>query len=359
MNEQRRYYFCVFALMMLALLISCGTSNSETPVTVIATKVSVPMETKQTTVTPTASQILVSPTASMEPTFAYWATAQQVRFDAEYTRVAETKQAISIFVKQYPQMCGFQLEGVFISADGEWIASDCKFDVGGFRVFQTHGSLVWDIPYSKIFPYYPDFVGGVQPLHWSVDGNYLYLATWSCCPDIDSMGNGNDLYRLNLKTGNWELMITGNFHYYSFSPDGRKLAYTPNNQMDADNSVTIHILDLDTNKEELIYLGNFEQASVITWKQDGTQLVLIAQNGSLYSDNRKFALIVADLQKKRAYIVIPLGEDGLGIKAWSDNDVLTISRSNVMEYNGYYVNVFDTVYYDLEINQFVTPAIVP
>jgi len=33
--------------------------------------------------------------------------------------------------------------------------------------------------------------------------------------------------------------------------------------------------------------------------------------------------------------------------------VLTIRRANVMEYNDYYVNVYDVVLYDLKTNQFV------
>jgi len=351
-KSEHHYYLLAISIIVIVFLIACGTSNSSSPMT--------PLPTKEVTFTP-FKQIVNTPasTRTMEPTLAYWATAQEERFETERIQIAETKQAIFSLATNYPQMCGYQFEGVFVSPGGKWIASNCKFDSAGFRVFQTYGNLVWEIPYSKIFPHYPDFVGGARALHWSAAGNYLYFATWACCPDIDSIGNGDNLYRLNLETGALKLMVTGNFHFYSFSPDGQKLAYTPNNQTEADNSVSIHILDLNTKKEEVSFVGDFDQVGIGAWKQNGRQLLLIAQNGSLYAADREFALVFVDLYKKESQVIIDFTEDVLYVTSWSEDDILTISRSSAVAYYGYYVNFNDLVFYDLKINQFITSTSVP
>jgi WD40 repeat protein len=295
----------------------------------------------------------------MEPTFAYWATAQQSGFDVEYTRVAETKQAIFSLATSYPQVCGFENEGVSVSPDRNWIAMDCRYAGDFFRVFQTNENRIWDIPFSAIFEFYPEFLGSVRALNWSGDGDYLYFANRSCCADTDAETNGDALYRLNLQTGDWKLLISGIFNYYWFFPDGQRLLYILNNQAGANNFVRLHLLDIKTGEEELMDVDNFEQAWVV-WNHDGMRLALIAQTGDAYTDNRKFTLVVVDLLQKKPQTIIPLTEDGLGVTAWSDDDILTINRSNVMEYNGDYVNfIREVVFYDLKINQFVKPTSVP
>jgi len=295
----------------------------------------------------------------MDPTFAYWATAQEAMFSAEYTQVATTKEAVLAFATQFPQLCGFTTEAVSVSPNGEWIAADCWLSGDYFRVFQTHGDQVWDVPYSAVMKYYPNFIGSMNALHWSPDGSTLYFTSSSCCADIDSMSNGGALYRLDLQTGVWELMIAGSFNYYSFSPNGKYLLYILDSQAGKSNSVRLHLLALRTGNEETIVADGFEQAGWAVWKQDGQKIALAAQTGSLYSDDRKDALIVADLQKLEWQTVIPLSEDRLAVKGWSNDDILTIRRANVMEYNDYYVNVFEIVFYDLKNNLFITPTPAP
>lgn len=352
------FYCYLYAIAVIAFLSSCGINNFETPVAVAPTTETASIKATQTMGIQTANQTLNNPTGTMEPVFSYWATAQQARFNSEYTQVAETKQAIFSLATTYPQMCGFENEGVSVSPDTNWIAMDCRYAGDFFRVFQIHGNRVWDIPYSKIFPYYPEFAGSVRALHWSEDSKHLYFANRSCCADIDAMTNGDILYKLNLQNGKWISFILGNFNYYSFSPDGQLLIYLLNNQAGINKSIQLHLLNLATEKEQLINAGNFEMAWIV-WKQDGKQLALIAQTGNIYEDNRKFALVVADLQTMIARTIVPLGKDGLGLSVWSDDDVLTVRKSQVMEYNDYYVNSFDTVYYDLKTYQFVTPTIIP
>ena len=340
---------CLLVVTITVTLIqaACGIGSPNTAMT--------PLPTIDATFTP-SKQITetLEPAGTMEPTFAYLATAQEATFNAHRIQVVETKQAISDLAKVHTQMCGFQLGGVFVSPNGKWIATDCRFDADSFRVFETSGNPVWEIPYSAIFEYYPDFLGSVRVLHWSADGNYLYFVNNACCPHTDTMSNGDALYRLNLQTGDWNLVIPGNFNYYSFSPTERHLVYILNDQANANDVVHVHVVDLVSEKEEIIDAGNFEQAGQAFWKHDGQQFALTAQTGNIYDENRRFSLIVLNLQNRVSRTIILDSAESLTLIDWSTDNILTIRTVKIMEYAGYYVNYFGTLYYDLNVDQFIS-----
>ena len=342
----------------MAILVACGTRSPQTVPILASNIVGTPTFLKATS-TPQGNQTIVNSTSTMEPTFAYWATAQEARFNADDTQVVETKQAISTLTMRYSQMCGAQLEGVFKSPDGNWIASDCRFDAGSFRVFHIQDNHVWEIPYSEIFEYYPDFLGSVSVLHWSDDGNFLYLVNRSCCPHTDTMSTGDALYRLNLQTGDWRLIVPGYFNYYSFSPSERRLVYILNNQANANDAVYLHVVDLSTGREEIVNAGNFEQAGQAVWREDGLQLALIAQIGNIYDDNRKYSLLVLDVLQRTQKTIILDSSEALSIINWSNDDILAINKVKKLENAGYYVSQIDTLYYDLKTSQFINSTSVP
>jgi dipeptidyl aminopeptidase/acylaminoacyl peptidase len=333
---------------MMVLLAACGIDASATsmPPTIEATM------TPSKTVTKTST-----PAATMDPTFAYWATAQEATFSAESDQSDATQQAIFDLSAQFPQLCGFDREGISISPGGEWIANDCRLIEGVFRVFRTSGAQVWDVPYSAVMKYYPESIGSVRTLHWAPNGNAVYFTSSSCCADTGAITNGDALYRLNLQTGERTRITEAPFSYYSFSPDGRRLIYLANNQPNANDFLRLHLLDLRSEKEDFIDIAGFGQGWM-DWKGDGQKIALFAQTGSIYGE-MQFSLVIVDLMDKSQQPVILNAEERLDITDWSNDDILTIRRSNLMEYNDYQVNVFETIFYDLKKNSFVTPTPTP
>jgi hypothetical protein len=328
------------------VLVSCGKSNSNTPAvspTKIITQPPLP------TVTHTLSS-----TQTIEPTLAFWAIAQETQFSGIYTKIAETKVAISTLATQFPQDCVYDFEGVFKSPNEKWVAVNCPYLEGGALHISSFFENTWVIPYSEVFEYYPNDSGSIDVLHWSGDGKYLYFTNDPCCPHADTLSNGNTLFVLNLETGEWKSIIEGYFNYFSFSPVENRLAYIICSVADTNTKIDLLILDLSTGQEELIHIGNFEQAGRIKWSQDGEQITLLAQKGNMYDENEKYSLVIMDLIEKTSNVIILDSLSSPEVVNWSEDDVLTIKMHKVLQYSeNYFVNSHEVLYYDLKSQSFV------
>jgi len=346
-GKSKYKFLILFVLITLnGILLSCGISNSNLP-TISSTE----------TVIQTSSPIVtntLTPISTMEPTLAFWATAQENQFNGIYTQIAETKVAIATLATQFPQHCVPDFEGVFKSPNGKWIAVDCQYLEGGeFHVVSTFENQ-WVIPYLEVFEYYPNDAGSVDALHWSEDGKYLYFTNQPCCPHTDTRSNGNTLFVLNLQTGEWKSIIEGYFNYFSFSPVENRLVYIICSQANASTKIDLHLLDLSTGEEELIHIGNFEQAGHTTWSPDGQQIALFAQIGNMYDENQKYSLVIMDLIKKTSNIIILDSIHPSYVTNWSEDNVLTIKTNKLLQYSeDYFVNYHEISYYDLKSQSFV------
>lgn len=348
MIDKSRYKFLIlFVLITLTIiLVSCGISNSNPP-TVSFTEINTQ------TPLPIATNTLIS-TQTMEPTLAFWATAQETQFSGISTHIVETKVAISTLATQFPEYCAPDFEGVFKSPDGKWIAVDCSYFEGGeFHVVSTFDTA-WVIPYSEVFENYPNDSGSIDALHWSKDGKYLYFTNDPCCSHADTLSNGNMLFALNLETGEWKSIIEGYFNYFSFSPVENRLAYIICSVANTNTKIDLHILDLSTGQEELIHIGNFEQAGYAKWSPNGQQIALFAQKGNMYDENEKYSLVIMDLIEKTSNVIILDSLSSPEVVNWSEDDVLTIKMHKVLQYSeNYFVNSHEVLYYDIKLQSFV------
>lgn len=111
-------------------------------------------------------------------------------------------------------------------------------------------------------------------------------------------------------------------------------------------------------KEDLIYAGRSEMARIV-WKQDSQKIAAITQTGNIFDDNRRFSLVIVDLRSKNLQTVILNTEYGLEIVKWSSDDILTIKKVKVADYNGHYITTYENIYYDLKQNKFIYQTPVP
>lgn len=346
MNKSKyRSLILLILIVSTVILVSCETSNSNLPIASFTEVI------KQTSL-PIAIYT-VTPTHTMEPTLAFWATAQENLFNGMYTQIAETKVAIATLATQFPQDCVPDFEGVFTSPNGKWKAVDCSYlDGGEFHVFSTSGNT-WVIPYSKVFEYYPNDLGSVDALHWSKDGNYLYFTNHPCCPDTDTLSNGNTLFVLNLQTGEWESIVKGYFNYFLFSPFETIMVYIICSQANANTKIDLHVLDLSTGQEDIVHIGDFEQAGYGIWSPNGQQIALFAQKGNMYDENEKYSLVIIDLIKGTSNIIILDSLYAPEVINWSEDGVLTIKTHKLLEYGENLVfNSHEISYYDLRSQSF-------
>ncbi len=118
---------------------------------------------------------------------------------------------------------------------------------------------------------------------WTQDGNFVYLV-----PVISQSGcgyspqayflDGETLYRLNLNSGEFEVVLpslTGSYAY-SLSPNGKYLAYSM-----TDEPRLIHIRNFANNSEQQITLdGDYVLSGAFVWEVNSQELIFAAaRNG--------------------------------------------------------------------------------
>ena len=227
-----------------------------------------------------------------------------------------------------------------------------------FQVIKRDGSAIWIIKYDQIFEN-EDMYGSIFPVHWSINDDFLYFSQYSCCADNDTMTNGNMLYRLNLKNGDWKMIMDGYFNHYSFSPTERRLLYIINDQAATGNPLVIHIRDLNSGIEKEFTFPEFEQAAYVTWNEDGTRLAMTTKTGNIFDENQLFSIVEINIQDGTSKVILLNNKGRVRVIYWSDKDILTIEKYSYYGTNNQYYEIAEHIYYDLNSNEFIMPTLAP
>ncbi len=342
---------CLFflSLLIFALLGCGGTATATIPATITSTymptrlpniptvTISVPTDTPTTTSTPTVT---------VNPTILAASTLYQQTREVRDVKLQATQQAMESFRKIFKGMCDNASFQTWLSPDGNWLTQDCV--AGRFQVIKKNAPTIWTVDYKQVFEYMEQS-GEIFPVYWTKDGGYLYFSRRDCCADNDTMSNGNMLYRMNLETGEWKMIIGGYFNYYSFSPTSRRLLYILNDQASTGNPLVLHVMDITSGSEVKFDFPGFEQAGNVIWKEDGLQFVMVAKTGNRFDGYERFSIVVVDLKKNTPKVVIADSKVKLRIAQWSDDNVLTFEKQD-------YYDIAEQSYYDLNSQQWITPT---
>jgi hypothetical protein len=161
------------------------------------------------------------------------------------------------------------------SPDGRWTAS--SFDYYPpirMQVGRADGSAAWQVESDG--EGWPEVI--LRPVHWSIDGRYLYF---TLAPFVDGFVlyvSGSGLERLDLSDGRVAEVLAGKRQLQSFSvsPDSSRLAYIRSDE------VTEWLVVRDLGDETELEWGLADQpvqAGKITWSPDASELVLLVTQG--------------------------------------------------------------------------------
>lgn len=249
---------------------------------------------------------------TMDPTFEEMRKTQEHYM---FTQYPATMQARNVKCKE-----GFVLElemDILQNSNDKWTLFTCSpepknknligtpgvVDYGTryTQIIKTDLSLTWVIQHNSF-----DFSMMDRPdalmtsYRWTGNGKYLYLYprtyTGPCGGGVNSgqlQNNINDLYRINLETGFFEIVLHGKqYGALGLSPDDQFLVYS---QQDEQN--IIHIKSMESGKDRTIQLGeNIVAAGPFVWKPDGTKIVFAIAYGKksdVYWDDISGTSIIA------------------------------------------------------------------
>lgn len=341
---------CLYLLLLFIFaLFGCGeTAATKIPTTATNrhTSTNLPGTPTATLLLPTATP--QSPMATLDPTLEVVLTLYRQTQEAGEIEAQATAQALQSFEELFKGMCYYQSN---LSPDGNWLAQDCLSE-NKFQVIKKNALTVWTVEYKQIFESV-EGAGSISPVYWTKDGGYLYFSRLDCCADNDTMSNGNMLYRMDLKNGQWKMVIDGYFNYYSFSPTSRRLLYILNDQAVTGNPLVVHVMDIISGSETKFDFPAFEQAGVVVWKEDGLQFAMTVKTGNVFDENELFSIVVIDLKEGSSKTIVADNKKALSVVQWSNDDVLTIEKHS---YYGQYYDIAEQSYYDLNSQQWITPT---
>lgn len=176
-----------------------------------------------------------------------------------------------------------------ISPNKEWAIINCDPNPSEVKsitkVMRLDKTASWEISFYEIYGvYYGIGDGYISAVHWSADGNYVYLKPSFCCVDapenifFNFFGNSIGVYRLNLNTGS----ITTSLHplsksivasyAISFSSKGKYLVYSHSS-----NVSEVNIQNLQTSDLKILSLNSkFNASGMFSWSPDDKNLVIVA-----------------------------------------------------------------------------------
>jgi hypothetical protein len=143
------------------------------------------------------------------------------------------------------------------SPDEEWVAFVCLTDRGYAvtQIYSLDGLQVWKLqPTLAERNARPVEYTYLQPFHWIVTGQYLYLVGHTCCREVRAKWySGYNLTRLDLVTGKLETIIDGlpgfNAYHFGFSEgEGFLMIF------DMTNNFRLRFITLYNSFEQNIYL---------------------------------------------------------------------------------------------------------
>jgi hypothetical protein len=193
----------------------------------------------------------------------------------------------------------------------------------------------------------------VQPLFWTSDGRYLFFTQHVCCIDTDAFGWDGALIRLNLNTGEAQVLISGHMNYFSFSPEGNTLIHIPNDHAGGGMPLIINVMDTKTWSQTRLSFNDYEQAGSLIWAPDESGFALTTKIGNYYAGGEVFSVIVVGFSSGSSKIIFTQNSTFVGPVDWSEENVITLVEScNQLQVDDFNDCANQFLFYDLNSETF-------
>ncbi|HNE05373.1 MAG TPA: hypothetical protein PLT08_12685 [Anaerolineales bacterium] len=331
----QRLNLIITCFLFILLHTACNGQSTIAPTaTNTQTKTLIPTKTPTLISTPTPKASSTSnPVASTE---------KAGRATAIAIQTAERAASIQAWDAKETQIAEFSIDcdsinmySSNISPNGKWFSASCDEKETSTLVVQNKVGTKWVLEFkdflSKDSP--EGMWGGVSPVFWSPDGNFLYFTI-----GLGYSGGGNycfpknrgkyGLFRLDLLRGSWSTIIspTDNFPGYEivFSPTGRRFAISL-------DGVTIS----DLNTGENIRLGINGIVERMSWSPDGKYLAYasaICDDENIVSSS----IYIWDSTTSQSQILFEADKMILRPEAWTSNSTLRIAGEEIIGFDSAY-----------------------
>lgn len=264
-----------------------------------------------------------TPTLTLDPTRISLLTTSTSLFHTQEAEILSTQNAGSALRDIFRNGCIDDLDAnILLSPDGLLLAIDCQRN-GGMVILQVGGGKVATVTYGEIFsdtnPVLID--GEIIPLHWEGKNQYLYFSrrdTRLSGPGLDNYSD--NLYRLDINTGKWNLIAIGSLDYYHFSPSGKKLLIIDEYL----EPLNIQVFDLRTGNPIKMQVNGFLEGAHALWSPNEGYFVFTASTRDNDEIWGEFAVWLCDLGAATCQRITGITNDFLSPETWSPDNVVDI-----------------------------------
>jgi hypothetical protein len=293
----------LFLIVWLGLLlfVGVGCSVGETAVTPTGTAVliveSVDTHTPSPTTQPTVtSQPTAVPTSTPQPTATITLTPIP-------TDTATPSPTGTVTPSPTPEI---QIAATLVSPQGNWVATLEEIDAGSqttrtLKVTNSSEQIEWIAETASGESFY---LSNPYPFSWSQNEQVFYFTHLGFGDGCQAYGNGSDMHRLNLMTGEVEEVASGGY-WFALSPDENRLAY-----LSYKRGLVVHYLESDSETELQFNLGpepEFWDVIDLMWSPDSNQILTIAVFDICFGPNSTYSLIRVDVNTLEQFVLV----DGL------------------------------------------------
>ena len=357
------------SLLLFTLLASCSQASAPTSSPTQGTTAPIP-----TTATTTFTQSL---TGSSAPSNTGEVTLTPRIFPTETADIHSeaTYQALVTKIASLPGNCepdystsNITLERFPVSPDGNWVLDPCLSTNLSLQVIRLDRTKTWIITREEIKNTFTwerkdDQVFYISPTHWTKDSRQVYFEVYICCTESNT-GYGEHrgfLYRVDVITGNWGPVIgisesRMDDYSYAFSPTDRRLVYIED--VNLDQSLPIHIIDLKTGNQELVVVPKYHDGGRILWSPEGLSFAFGAFRMDVVQKTFTYSVFTYQIESKSLKNIFTSPSVMCTPKDWSVDSILTLSCSDQASDSQNRVAIY-TQYYNVNTGSLMTPSPTP